>query len=64
MTNSVETDQTPHSVVSDKGLLGLLKSVCPSTKGKYSIFITCISEKKKTETVRSDFLCLRSKRIG
>ena len=40
MTNSADTDQTPHSVVSDLGLHCLHRPVCPNTYSKYGNLIT------------------------
>ena len=37
VANSVDSDQTPHSVASDQGLHCLLGTVSPNTKGKYSM---------------------------
>ena len=36
LANSVDPDETPHSVASHLGLLCLLRPVCPNTYGKYS----------------------------
>ena len=37
MANSVDPDQTPHSVASDLGLHCLHWPICPNTWGYYSI---------------------------
>ena len=39
LANSVDPDQTPYYVASDRGLHCLLRSVCENTKGKYGIAI-------------------------
>ena len=36
MANTVDPDQTPHSVASDLGLHCLLRPVCPYFEGYYS----------------------------
>ena len=37
MANSVDPDETPHSVASHLGLYCLLRPVCPKTYGKYGM---------------------------
>ena len=37
VANNVDTDETPHSVVSHLGLHSLLRLVCPNTYEKYGI---------------------------
>ena len=38
MANSIDPDETPHSVASHLGLNCLLRPVCPNTYGKYGTY--------------------------
>ena len=38
MANSVEPDQTPHSVVSDLGLHCLQRPICPKSQGFFGMY--------------------------
>ena len=48
MANSVDPDETPRSAASHLGLNCLLRPICPSTYGKYGIFVSGITDKSSS----------------